>query len=273
MEAKRLYQPHDLLNRALERKQEHFSGYSRRSLARDLGVSPVFVSKILTGKKSIPADRVPRLCQLLDMDTTAQAALLNAMVVHSLPSDALREVAQKNPMKPSKMREYFSHSKKKFAILKDWYNIAILEFLTCSIDRSVENIAWKLGLTRSAVEKSLSGLEEAGLAAQENGQWIKVDQHGFFPTSKSQNEVRDFHKQMIQKAYAELSKSTQTDFDRRLITGFTIAVNPENLEKARRAIFDALSELSHTLSEGDCSDVYQCNLQLFPLTKPEGVIE
>lgn len=273
MEAKKLQMPHELLNSALQRKQEHFSGYSRRSLARDLGVSPVFVSKILTGKKSIPSERIAKLCKLLDMDTNAQAALLNSVVIQSLPTQALREVASRNPVQPSKMREYLTNSRKKFSVLKDWYNIAVLELLTCTIDRSVENIAYKLGLTRSAVEKSLTGLEEAGLAGQENGQWVKLAPHTFFPTTKSQAEVRDFHKQMIKRAYEELNKTTQEDFDRRLITGFTIAVNPENMEKARRVIFDALSELSHTLSEGDCSEIFQCNVQLIPLTKPEGVIK
>jgi hypothetical protein len=34
-------------------------------------------------------------------------------------------------------------------------------------------------------------------------------------------------------------------------------------------IFDALSDLSHKLSHGSCTEVYQCNVQLFPLTKKE----
>jgi hypothetical protein len=74
---------------------------------------------------------------------------------------------------------------------------------------------------------------------------------------------------MIKKAYEELSRTTEKAFNERLITGFTMACDPTKIDVAKRAIFDFLSELSEQLSAERCTEVYQCNIQLFPLTKTE----
>jgi hypothetical protein len=70
---------------------------------------------------------------------------------------------------------------------------------------------------------------------------------------------------MIKRAYAELDKTKQEEFDSRFITGFSIAGNPTNLDRARAMIADFMTSLSLALSEGSGEEVYQLNLQLFPL--------
>lgn len=268
-ETARIAKPHQLLNRAFLLKKKRNPGYSQRALARDLCVSPMFVTKLFTGKSAVPAQRLKQICSLLDMDTTAQTVFYRSLIVHSLPSPELRKIALSTSRAESKLENYGQMPQKKFSVLSHWYNLAVLNLLTCDIDRNAATFARKLGITVAEVECSLELLKNLELATCENGVWQKTDLHMISPTTRSQAEVRNFHRLMIKKAYEELSRIGQDAFDERLITGFTIAVNPDHLEEAKRIIFDTLSDLSDRLSQGACTEIYQCNVQLFPLTRKE----
>ncbi len=269
MENGKVPAPHYLLNKALIRKKERFSFYSQRALARDLGVSSAFVTKILSGKRAIPPKRIRRICRVLDMDPTAETILLKSIVLHSQRSNDLKQIVLESPKLKTKLLDFKNIEHRKFSLLSNWYNLAILYLLTCKIDKSTNTIAKKLGLSASEVERSLNSLKNAELVACDNGQWKKTTENEFFPTTKSLSEVRGFHRQMIKKSYDELSKTSQESFDSRLITGFTIATNPEKIDVAKKLVFEILGEISTLLSDGTCTEVYQCNVQLFPLTKKE----
>ena len=259
---------HQILVKAFEIKQSKNSAYSRSALARDLGVSPVFVTKILTGKKDVPPSRFKKLFQVLEMDISLQARFIKATILSALPSDELKDFASSTFLAESKMENYKAEPSKKFSLLRKWYHVPILTYLTCdTLDSSPKAIADHFGISEKEVVDSLERMQELGLIEFKEGVWSKIVPHSYFPTTKSQEEIRDHHRQMIQKAFNELSKTEPEDFDRRLITGFSIAVNPKNIPKAKKMIFDFLSEVSHTLSEGDCKEVYQCNVQLFPFGK------
>ena len=47
----------------------------------------------------------------------------------------------------------------------------------------------------------------------------------------------------------------------------TFACNPEKLDEAKMRIEEAMFRIVRELTKGDCTEVYQYNLQLFPLTR------
>ncbi|MNL22550.1 hypothetical protein D3C87_1439020 [compost metagenome] len=80
--------------------------------------------------------------------------------------------------------------------------------------------------------------------------------------------IRGIHAQLIQLAMQKLMTETaQVNFDARLINGVMFAANPANLQRAKDRLNDAIYEAAEILAEGECTEVYQINLQLFPLTK------
>lgn len=257
---------YQILNKAFMAKKKVNPSYSQRALARDLGTSPVFVTNILTGKKNVPAARFKRIFKVLDMDITSQTELMRAAILESLPSNDLRNMAKLSLTKAPSMEKYTREESHKFGILKNWYTIAILNYIECSgLDQSNKNIADYFGLSIPQVTETIENLQVHGFIKFENGRYQKTDQHSYFPTTKSNDDVRNFHKQMIQKSSSELSKTSKEDFEKRLITGFTVSVNAEKIEIAKKMISEFLGEISGILSEGECQEVYQCNIQLFPL--------
>lgn len=269
MESERPYKTSQLLANALAIKQKRNPAYSRRAMARDLGVSAAFVTKILTGDKEIPPARLKKIFKVLEMDLSSQAAFMRATVLNSLPSSELKNMARLAFSQNAKIDSYKREPTTKFGIIRHWYIVAILDYLTCESLASTEQaIAAYFGITPVEVSKALKLLEKDELIENKNGRWNKKNNYTYFPVTKSHIEIREFHKQMIQKAFQQLSKITSADYEQRQITGFTIAVNPDHLETAKRMIVDFLGEISNTLSEGHCKEVYQCNIQLFPLRAP-----
>lgn len=263
MATKKHQKPHDILAKAFKNKKSKNPSYSQSALARDLGVSSVFVSKILTGEKDVPSGRFKKLFTILDMDINQQVIYIKATLLNSVSEDLI-DLAQMALLKESNFENYKIESSKKLSVLKKWFNVPMLTYLTCDrLDYSPKAIAKYFNVGEAEVLESLNSMKDFDLVENKNGVWKKIENHSYFPTTQSKSDVRDFHKQMIQKAYQELSRTDAQAFEKRLITGFSIATNPENLEKSKKLIFDFLSELSHTLSDGVCTEVYQCNVQLF----------
>lgn len=269
MNANSINRPHLILGRALKRKQSANSLYSQRAFARDLGVSSAFVTKLLTGQRTLPLNRFKKLARLLEMDSTEQDEYLQALIFHSLKSPELRALAQERTFTvPSKMGKYSRQEKRKFHVLEDWYNLAVLDLATCTgFNPDPRAIGRRLGITTLQASESLSCLVRIGLLKQVGDTYEKTDRDVFFPAARSQELIRNYHRQMIRKAYEALNKKSEEDYERRLITGFTIAANPEQLEKLKKMIFDFASEAGEQLSHGECSEVYQLNVQLFPLSE------
>ena len=55
-------------------------------------------------------------------------------------------------------------------------------------------------------------------------------------------------------------------FKRRLITSVSFSMNPEKLTKGKERIMELIYEIADILSEGACTEIYQLNVQLYPLT-------
>ena len=79
---------------------------------------------------------------------------------------------------------------------------------------------------------------------------------------------------MIAKALWTLNhKQDDVSLANSLITGITIATNPKQIEKAKEKLTIALHDIAEILSTGECTEVYQLNLQLFGITESDDKIE
>jgi uncharacterized protein (TIGR02147 family) len=259
---------HDILKIYFERKRLTLPSYSLRALARDLDVSPAYVSTILSGKKSLPEARLKDFIKVLDLDDIAVLQLKNIL---SPPSK--KNANDNDEQLSSEDKDFFNKykplDKKKYEILNDWYNVAILDLTTCvDFESSPTWIAKKLKITQLEVEISVENLKRLGMLVVVDGKLQKEESKLRFPTKTSQTVIRKFHKQMIKKGFDELDAKTQDeDFAARLIACSTFALNSDKLDLLKEKIQQALYEVSSTASEGACQSVYQLNIQFFPLTR------
>ncbi|MGZ3780843.1 MAG: TIGR02147 family protein [Pseudobdellovibrionaceae bacterium] len=110
-------------------------------------------------------------------------------------------------------------------------------------------------------------LNNSNFFEQKDGIWIKTNLHIRYPTKAPLPAIRAYHKNMLEKALANLVNGIdKKSFERRSISSVSVASNPQNLKKAKERLSEMMYEIANILSEGDCTEIYQLNVQLFPLT-------
>lgn len=262
--------PHQILLAAVKKKQKRFPKYSMRALARDVKISPSFLSSILTGAKQLPLSRIGRIAEKLGMDETSEAILRRAVILNQLTSEQTLEFQKSNGKSGvdflSEFKELDMHNTQLF---QRWYYIALLDLSTCSnFKMDVPWIAKKLGLRTSQVAEALHFLISTGYLIEKDGKMIKSDELLRTPTLKSQEAIRNFHKQLMLKAIEEmLQKTSSDDFSKRWISGIIMAVDASKVAEIRKRLNVSLHEIAAFASEGQCTEVYQLGIQFYPLTK------
>ncbi len=89
-----------------------------------------------------------------------------------------------------------------------------------------------------------------------------------FPTTISKVNIRNYHKAQLKRALNVLEHQlTPREFNNRLIAGLSVASNPKKIEEVRKYLHFALYQAAEMLCLGDCTEVYQLNLQFFSQTK------
>jgi uncharacterized protein (TIGR02147 family) len=243
-----------------EQKKKSQPNYSLRALSRDLGMSQSYVSEVFSGKKIPSADKISNLVRALGMD-----AIGKKHYEESFFNDLFPNSEAKPPTTSWKATGSADGS-----LLRKWYYLVILDFVDCKGFRSDPDwIARRLGIKTSQATEAIEWLAQNKYLHLKNGQLLRTQKKIFFSTAKSLPDFRAYHKQMIELAALELSqKKDRASFERRLISGISFTCNPRKLEQAKKKLLSAIYAVADDLMEGECTEVYQINLQLFPHTTP-----
>lgn len=257
-----------LLRDFFARKKASQSSFSLRSFAKTMKVSPSFLSAILQGKKPIPLARIEQIAKILDLDLLALSEFKRTLAQQVLNEHNI-SVDVHGPTVHSASKKYRPAPKIQFSILANWYHVAILDLCTCShFQKDNDWIAKQLGITNYQVEFALKRLLALGVLAETKHGYKKVTAKIRLAYHESHPDIRKFHAQMIEKAQDELKhKTSPEDFKKREITSITIATNPKNVQRARLKLTETLHEIAEILSEGETTELYQINAQLFTLLK------
>jgi uncharacterized protein (TIGR02147 family) len=246
-----------LKNYYLRRKRGNSTAWSIRAIARRLGVSPSFISRIMQGTKNIPRAKVRMIAEAFGMDAEA------AGVLESL----LEESDIESP--PNKLVNYIPLDTHQNTHLIPWYKVAILDLTECSnFLEEPQIIAQRLKITVEQVEIALSELLHAGILVRKNGRLVKVEAWIRFPAKAPDPKLQAYHRQMITQSLAHLEAHANSprDYEKRYFPGITFAGSSANIGKAKEILARALHEAAAVMSEGDATQVFQLQLQLFSLS-------
>ncbi len=258
---------HIVLKKAYERIKKNNPSFSYRSLALKLNVSHVFVMKILKGQANVPDEMIPKLIKFLSLDDFAISSLKDAIIEDTLKEKMKYFPKNKKIEKKDSSYEYEEFPLKDFSLLESWYDLAILDFLTCELsDKSAKTIAMRLNLKLVDVNKSLLKMKEIGLVVEENGQWAKLVKRIRFPATSQHDVLKKYYKNILDHAKNALEKTSDEDYKRRSITNLSIAVNPKKVQLAKEQLQKAIYEIAEELSDGECEEVYFLTTCLFPVS-------
>lgn len=255
---------HVVLSRYFEKKKRETRRFSMRSLARQIDVSPAFLSRMLRGERAIPFKLLDSLGEALDIEP---------VVLHDL-----KDQHPRNPKKP-KIRPKLGLETKPgnwdlagpndFGFLRQWFYLPILNITDLkNFDGRMETIAKRLGLSPITTEVAIRELLAAGLLKLKNGRLSFERRFLRWSSAKSLTEVRRFHGQMLDKAKDQLRHHTSDEeLAHRLIMGVTFTASSEKIEAAKKQLNDCVYKIVDELSAEPGDEVYHLAAQLFPLTR------
>ena len=258
-----------LLKRNFER-QKRMHGLTLRELASRTHVSPGFLSKVFSGQKSLTGDLAESLCAKLHLDD-----LQRGQVFEQLKAGLIREKLgkwnSKNRIKNTDpLSEFHLMDTDAEWLLGKWYRLVLLDLVTC-VDFQQDHlwIASRLSIPPSDAGRCLKDLEKFGfLTREDDGKLKKTHERLRFPMKFSKAITRDFHSSQIKRAMSHLhGKTNQKAYEARLITSLGVASDPAHIARAKQILHEALYEAALVLAEGEPTEVYQINLQLFPQTE------
>ena len=176
------------------------------------------------------------------------------------------EKAENKGRAEKKTKAFSQFELDKFRLLCRWYYVAILELVQLKgFAPSTRNIADYLDIELDDVAEALSAMKRLGVLTRSGGRWACVEEKGEIIAPASTEAIRAYHRQMIFLAQDELAKTENHFFKLRDITGMTMPINPKRISGAKRKIMRFRRSLEAYLTQGDCTEVYQFNIQLFPL--------
>lgn len=264
--------PAEIITRILEQRRTKNSSYSVSALARDIGVSQSLLSRVLSGKRKLTLAQAQRMVLLLNLNKNDERKLIDATLKQSsekISSDRrirnkLESMAEQEP----KRRERHLESEKFTAIAK-WYHLPLLTLLsTKGFRNDARWISKRLGILPIEAENAIDRLKLLGLIEEKDGTLVETNGHVEVMPKKSEEAVREHHAQMMNKAKEVMGTDVDhAAWEMREISSLSMGVDTKNVKDAKELIRKFQQDMRTLLTKGSADEVYQFNVQLFPISR------
>ncbi|MAF90433.1 MAG: hypothetical protein CL674_04105 [Bdellovibrionaceae bacterium] len=247
----------DILKSSFQERKARNSRYSLRAYANFLGIDASSLSKVLKGHRNLPSSMGKQIVSKLDL-SEAQKSLF----YHSLVESRTKPQRDNN--------EHWNYIdlnlEKSFKLIAEWEYFAILNIVKLkSFEANANWIADRLGIDVSRVEEVIIDLLELKLLEEgPQGELFRTTENLSTDTDLPNPALVEAHKKELDLA----RKSLSTDkIEERGFYSLTVAGSPEAFIKVKKLSFDFLGRCMKLLEKSEAENVYQINIQAFPLAK------
>jgi len=231
-----VYAHHDyraFLRAWLDYLKAHRAGFSVRALARDAGVAPGYLPMITAGKRRLSESGARKLSPHLGLRRAEQDFLRLLVIFGNARSQSDRLLALTAMRRFPAYRRANPKEAEVHEYLTHWYYVAIRE---------------------------MTGLADFQLSAA----WIRERLR--YPVEES--AVRKALEFLLDNAYIALDA---VPLEERFVMGYTLPIRRRDLDKAKRVIEEAVTQLQTLADRARRADsVYHIEMALFPLTRGDG---
>lgn len=260
----------------LERKSRN-NAYSLSSFARDLGISKSVLSRILSSERPVSVKLALHLSAVLELDENQSKRVLLAVIKsqskNAKISKKLRaklEHELNSSLTNEEQIQFTDVDIEQFKMMCNWYHLAILNLMRLkNFKMNPLWIAQRLGISTTEVRDAIDRLTGLGLILETEGIFKRSSKSFYIKSNKSEFAIRKFHEQMIDKAKTELKEISQERFGKRLINGITFTCAEEHIPLIKNRIDQFQDEILMMVSSTVPTQLYQMNMQFFPLTKTD----
>lgn len=238
--------------------------YSSRAFARDLGIRPDRLSKILNRKSGTSSAIANKIMAALALSPEEQTLFIDSVTANHSKSKLARERSrlrlkkQVNAFKPIDIDS--------FKLISDWYHFAFLEMLeTLDPPSNPSEVAQKLSISMSEAKMAIERLVRLGYLAEQNGRWISKE--SFVSTSPElpSEVLRKANRESLSRALLALD---QQGVEERYFTTAYMAVKVEELPRMKKRIHSFVQSFGQKASRSAKKNVVYClSLQFYNAQK------
>lgn len=266
-----------LLKRVYVERKERNKAYSLSSFSKDLGISVSLLSRILSGERSVSLKLAMHVTTLLEVGEKQSKhiilSMLKAQSKNAKIKKHIRAKLESNLQATNISPEYTSVDIEQFKAIATWYHLAILSLIELrDFKSSTFWISKRLGISSTETRDAIERLFALGLITEVEGKIQRTKKSLFVKTRRSEFAVRKFHEQMISKALEELNETSQERFEKRLINGMTITCEDKHINLIKEKINQLQEEILNLTETAHATELYQMNVQLYPLTKKNSLV-
>jgi len=249
------------LSDAFERRQRRNPLYSLRAFAKDLKISPSSLSKILKGSRNIPKKSIDFITSKLDL-SDQEKRLFTLSGLGSKKSVKLFTSAFNGDNVDKIDGELY------YKVISEWEHFALISLIELDSFQSDKNwISKKLCIKARRLQEVLKNLVEVKMISIEKTGKIKKNVE-LLDTSNdiTSSALKKSHFESLKLAEHKLD---DIDIHFRDYSSLTVKTDLAQLPEVKKLIREFQDKLEILLPGTENTEVYQCNIQLFPLTNLE----
>lgn len=251
---------------ALSRKKNPNLG--ARYFAKRAGFrSPATLSMIIRGKRGLGAAAIDNVAKAFLLTGTRKNYFSGLVRLESTRKHSEKLELQEELLHLKSRKSESALSLKQYRVLTRWYIPAIYELVGAKKFRNdPEWISRQFcdTINVSEIKTAIQDLKDLDLLKEVEGKLVRTN-HALNTSEDIKNlAMRRYHFEMIGKARLALDSAVNI----RDISGVTVGIRKSDLNKIKEKIRDFRRDLNESLSlVSETDEVYQLNIQFFPLTK------
>lgn len=251
-------------------KKKENASYSYRVFVNKGGLgSPSHLKMVIDGSRNLTHSTVPKYVKAIGFKKKNESQFFETLVKYNQEENADQKISFFNELMSLKKKQGLSLLEKhQFDLLSHWFYVAT--YVLVGLKDFRNDAEWisdrlKKKVTARQVNEALESLESLGLIA-------KDEEKGYRQTSGALSTNDDlralsthkYHTQMIELALDSLKNDSR---DHREFNGVTLSISFDKLPVLKEKIRQFRKEINELTTNMDGADqVYQLNVQLFPLT-------
>jgi uncharacterized protein (TIGR02147 family) len=233
--------------------------------------TPATLSMIISGKRTFTRASAEKLSRALALKGMQRKALLAFAVLDCAGTEQERAQAREQLLRLKSHKPESLLGLAQYSVLSSWVALTVYTLAGMRGFRSdARGLASRLGrgVSVAQVESAIENLVALGLLERTGEGKLRQRSSGAIATPDEVLALAayQYHRKMTELAREALELPSEL----REFNGLTVPVAPGQLAMVKEKIRRFRKELNESLSQGDeDGEVYQLNLQFFPLTRTE----
>jgi len=221
----------DILREVLKERQKINTSYSLRAFAKSLGLSNSQLSRILNEKQGLSIKKAKCIAEKLGFNKhedqifclMVQSKDARSKKERDKALEKLQEINNKSLKSSSKELPL-----EDYELLREWYNIAILELMdTEGFSSNPSWISKELGITSFLVKESIKKLLNLGVVENQSGQLKKTQRILKISQSIPSDLMKNYYDQLLSRAKESIRLQSMEE---RHLSSVTISLDEDDIQ-------------------------------------------